>query len=966
MKILRYTAVRLLPHSRTDTRRRVVRVKARLACPGRLCRTLLYWSALLALLSFAHPAAAQYYFGKNKVQYTEFDWRVMQTEHFEIYFYESERELAEIAAHSVEDSYRELADRFNHHIRRPIPLIIYSSPNYFTQTNVIPGLLPANVGGFTEFFKGRVVVPFHGSYADFRRVLRHELVHVYLSAKISAVLRGHKKYNAARMPLWLEEGMAEYFSGPWSSEADMVLSDMIITDHFFNVDEIGAISGTYLMYKEGESFCHFLADRYGPETILRLLENWWQGSSFEEIIQVTLGKSLARVGQEWEYWLKKKYYPAFAQTDLPSHRATALTRPGYSVSPCPVRLSVKDTTEEWIVYKANNLGYTGIYMIPQQGGETQQVKTLLKGERSPKFESLHLLRSDLDVSPSGRIAFASKNKERDRLYIMDIAERKITAEFDFPDMVFISSPAWSPDEQLLVFSGAGKDGQVDLYTVEVAAGAEPQRLTWDFFDDRDPVFTPDGRGVVFASDRGRWGQAGYTNLFRMNLADGTIEPVTCGSHDDRQPAFSPDGSIMVFSSDRRGRSNVHALNLDGTIEQWTGYTTGAFNPRFTSDGESIIFTGYQELGFRVFQIEVPDTAYRVSEPQACLMTGAWEPRRINANDTRGVAKYTQKLSFDIAQSAISYDEVFGTLGGFQTALTDVLGNKQYYLLLSNNANTKDDFFKSFSVSVTHIDRTHRVNYGYGLFHLYDYYFDRVYGLYTERQYGGALYLGYPISKFRRLESSLIIRQSDRDVIGLDRRRETLLASQYVSLVHDNSIWDLTGPIDGHRVRLTLGITHDISNFRHFNRLGSIDARKYFRLGRYSCLALWALGQSSSGEEPQRRYLGGSWSLRGYPRRMFYGRHVLLFSNELRFPLIDNLFIKFPLARLGFQAIRGALFFDAGNAWDDEFGRMKGSLGMSARVSLGYIMVLRFDFARRTDFRKIDPKTKFDFFFGWNF
>jgi len=74
----------------------------------------------------------------------------------------------------------------------------------------------------------------------------------------------------------------------------------------------------------------------------------------------------------------------------------------------------------------------------------------------------------------------------------------------------------------------------------------------------------------------------------------------------------------------------------------------------------------------------------------------------------------------------------------------------------------------------------------------------------------------------------------------------------------------------------------------------------------------------------------------------------------------------PVARLGFRGIRGALFFDAGNAWDDEFGRMKGALGVGARVSLGYFAVLRFDWARRTDFRKLEDKTRFEFFFGWNF
>jgi hypothetical protein len=70
--------------------------------------------------------------------------------------------------------------------------------------------------------------------------------------------------------------------------------------------------------------------------------------------------------------------------------------------------------------------------------------------------------------------------------------------------------------------------------------------------------------------------------------------------------------------------------------------------------------------------------------------------------------------------------------------------------------------------------------------------------------------------------------------------------------------------------------------------------------------------------------------------------------------------------MGFRGIRGALFFDVGSAWDNDFDQFYGSFGSGVRVALGYVVVLRFDFSRRTDFVKISPTTDFDFFFGWNF
>jgi len=88
---------------------------------------------VVLMIPLAQSVNGQYYFGKNKVQYTQFDWQVMVTDHFRIYFYDLEEEVAKIAAKSAEDSYRILAAKFNHEVEDKIPLVIYSSPNYFTQ-----------------------------------------------------------------------------------------------------------------------------------------------------------------------------------------------------------------------------------------------------------------------------------------------------------------------------------------------------------------------------------------------------------------------------------------------------------------------------------------------------------------------------------------------------------------------------------------------------------------------------------------------------------------------------------------------------------------------------------------------------------------------------------------------------------------------------------------------------------------
>ncbi|HID31944.1 MAG TPA: biopolymer transporter Tol, partial [bacterium (Candidatus Stahlbacteria)] len=171
------------------------------------------------------------YFGQNKIQYRDFDFSILKSEHFQIYFYPGEEPLADFAKVTLEQAYEEYVDLLKTKIDFKIPVIIYASPNEFAQTNVTLELIEESVGGFTEIFKNRIVVPFSGSYKEFHHVLRHELVHVFqfqifLKSSISSILTTRILQT---IPLWIIEGMAEYLSVGWNTEADIYLKDLLLS-----------------------------------------------------------------------------------------------------------------------------------------------------------------------------------------------------------------------------------------------------------------------------------------------------------------------------------------------------------------------------------------------------------------------------------------------------------------------------------------------------------------------------------------------------------------------------------------------------------------------------------------------------------------------------------------------------------------------------------------------------------------
>ncbi|NLI16825.1 MAG: biopolymer transporter Tol, partial [candidate division Zixibacteria bacterium] len=169
---------------------------------------------LLLLMITGLAWGQEEYFGQNKVQYKNLDWYYIQTRNFNIYFNHGQDSIANFAAKTLEDAYRIVSEQLDHKITQRIPVIIYSSPNDFQQTNVISDIMPEGVGGFTEVFKNRMVIPFTGSYEDFRHVLHHELTHAVMfnllyGNDISSLLARQAIFSP---PLWLAEGFAEYSS----------------------------------------------------------------------------------------------------------------------------------------------------------------------------------------------------------------------------------------------------------------------------------------------------------------------------------------------------------------------------------------------------------------------------------------------------------------------------------------------------------------------------------------------------------------------------------------------------------------------------------------------------------------------------------------------------------------------------------------------------------------------------------
>src|SRR3989339_1262961 len=205
-------------------------------------------NVMLFLLIAATLTSAQ--FGQNKVQYAIKHWKSLQTTHFDIYYSEQSRELAVYAAKVVEPALDSITRHVKYSIKKRIPVIIYKSHSDFQQTNVILEDIGEGTGGFTEIFKSRIVVPFDGSYADFRHVIHHELTHAVMYDLIFENVFNAFRYKASfQIPLWVAEGWAELESAGWNLESDAILMDAVVSGYL--AEPRYNFGSMYMAYKGG-------------------------------------------------------------------------------------------------------------------------------------------------------------------------------------------------------------------------------------------------------------------------------------------------------------------------------------------------------------------------------------------------------------------------------------------------------------------------------------------------------------------------------------------------------------------------------------------------------------------------------------------------------------------------------------------------------------------------------------------
>ncbi len=520
----------------------------------------------------------------------------------------------------AERSYARLSRILHHTFQSRKPIILYASQSDFQQTNVVDAS-GEGLGGVTEFFKHRAVLPFTGSYAEFEHVLQHEMVHQF---QYDVYSRGHpgagvQTLVAVNPPLWFMEGMAEYLSlGPINPETAMWLRDAALEGHLPSIEEMTA--DPYIFpYRYGHALWAYIGEKWGDEVIGEILQSS-ATSGLDAAFKRALGRSLEDLSNDWRDAVQTTFLPQLGD----HYRARRIAQPTLTQRHSRGRIFLAPA----LTPDGKDIAYFG-----DQGGffidlwladaETGRVKRrLVKSTQNNNYESLRFINSAGAFSPDGRyFAIAAKRKDRDDLVILDVKRGREDRRIHV-GLSGLQTPHWSPDGTQLVFTGFS-NGFTDLFIIN-RDGTGLRRLTNDKFADLHPAWSPDGKTIAFVTDRG--GETdfdllrfGNLRIALLHLDTGAIQML--GNMDvgkNINPVWAPDGRSLAFVSDRTGIANVFLYDLaDGQIYQLTNMFTGVqgitpLSPVLTwaPQADRMAFVYYEDGQYSVYSLENPRSLRR--------------------------------------------------------------------------------------------------------------------------------------------------------------------------------------------------------------------------------------------------------------------------------------------------------------------------------------------------------------------
>jgi len=436
-------------------------------------------------------SGSQMTFGKNRIQYNdERTWSYFRFKDFDTYFYANGKALAIYSSKYAQDEIIRMAKYLDYDLSDKIKFLVFNDLSDLKETNI--GLLTGdyyNIGGSTFIIDNKVFLFFNGDHNDLNHQISLGVAKVYLDEIMYGGTIGTTVKNSILLsfPSWFTEGFVSYMAEEWSVEIDNKVRDGFISGRFNNFKRLTAAEQVVA----GHSIWKYLNDKYGRRALSDVLFMAKINRSIESGFIYVLGVSYNGLMADWKKWYEGRY---FAEKNLDFQMPE---------SPYFKHISRKKKYSQpalspdgrYLAFVENQIGRVKLKIRDLQRKKTKTIEKY--GYKLD--EKVDYTYPVLAWSSKGHfLTYIYEEKGNTILKFYDADEKKykkrVLNNFDK-----VTSMSYNPRGNLIVMSAVQK-GQSDIYIYNVGANSY-KRITYDIFDDEQPVFVNGGTAIVFASNR---------------------------------------------------------------------------------------------------------------------------------------------------------------------------------------------------------------------------------------------------------------------------------------------------------------------------------------------------------------------------------------------------------------------------------------------------------------------------------
>lgn len=557
-----------------------------------LKRLLFFLFAIASLVrvedALAQAQGTQTEFGKNRVQYKDFQWFYYRSPHFDTYYYLNGKELGAMVGKIAEQNLKEVENILDYKLEGRIKILSYNKLSDLKQTNLgLATEVQSNTGGVTQIVGNKLFVYFDGNTSNLRKQIRKGIAQILINEMLYGGNLQEKLSNATllTLPNWFLPGLTSYIAEEWSVELDNELKDGILSGRYKKFNRLADNDARIA----GHSIWKFVVDNYGLASISNIVYMTRVNRNAESGFIYIIGQNFQDLAPQWQKFYRSQYDQIDIDKTLPSAQERITHKKRKRTGKLNYdQLRVSPNGKQY-AYLVNRNGRFSVYVYDLQTEKTKRVfRSGMKTQSMVNENS----RPTLAWHPSSvLLAVNYEKKSMPMINVLNLNEKKESTLIKMYKYEKILDLDYSGDGRKWVLS-AIRNGQSDLYVFDIPSRRDEQ-LTNDWFDDLQPRFIDNSNKIVFSSNRvldslgkDRYMQFPEFNNFDLfvydyRLKDPVVKHVTRTPFINETNPVEMDTSKVAFLSDANGVINRSVAVFDSVVAYRYDTTISWFDTTIT-------------------------------------------------------------------------------------------------------------------------------------------------------------------------------------------------------------------------------------------------------------------------------------------------------------------------------------------------------------------------------------------------